>query len=63
MHKWIDTMTDDWPDPHDVLVLGKIKFPASVHVFGVVSDEDGIIPSHFFKKAENVINKVYSNVL
>ena len=41
----------------------KIKFPATVVVFGVVSSEDHIIPPHIFEVGLKVNTKVYLDVL
>ena len=37
-------------NPEDVPVVGKTKFPASVHVLSVVSSEGDVMPPHFFQK-------------
>ena len=42
-HCWIAT------NNRDVLRVLKTKFPATVMVFGVVSSEGHIMPSHFFE--------------
>ena len=41
----------------------KIKFPATVMVFGVVSSEGHIMPSHIFEDGLKVNTKVYLDVL
>ena len=41
----------------------KTKFPARVMVFGVVSSEGHIMPSHIFEVGLKVNTKVYLNVL
>ena len=41
----------------------KIKFPVTVMVFGVVSSEGHIMPSHIFEVGLKVNNKVYLDVL
>lgn len=49
--------------PEDACVVPKTKFPASVHVLGVVSSEGHVMPPYFFKKAETVTKEVYLEVL
>jgi len=58
----INRKSDRWLayNPEDV---ARTKFPANVHVLGVVSSEDDVMPSHFFKKGETVTKKVYFRVL
>ena len=41
----------------------KIKFPATVMVFGVVSSEDHIMPPHIFEGGLKVNTKVYLDVI
>ena len=41
----------------------KTKFPATVMVFGVVSSEGHIMPSHIFEVGLKVHTKVYLDVL
>ncbi|CAK9807113.1 Transposable element Tcb1 transposase [Anthophora quadrimaculata] len=47
----------------DVPVVGKTKFPASVHVLSVVSSEGDVMPPHFFQKGERITKEVYLEVL
>ena len=47
----------------DVPRVMKTKFPATVMVFGVVSSEGHIIPSHIFEFGLKVNTKVYLDVL
>ena len=47
----------------DVPRVMKIKLPAKVMVFGVVSSEDHIIPPHTFEVGFKVNSKVYLDVL
>lgn len=49
--------------PEKSCIVPKTKFPASVHVLGVVSSEGRIMPPHFFKKGETVTKEVYLRVL
>ena len=55
--KWTATNNRDVPR-----VL-KIKFPATVMVFGVVSREGHIMPPHIFEVGLKVNSKVYLDVL
>ena len=50
-------------NPEDVPVVGKTKFPASVHVLSVVSSEGDVMPPHFFQNGERVTKEVYLEVL
>lgn len=61
----INRRNDRWlaRDPEDVPVVSRTKFPANVHVLGVVSSEGDVMPPHFFQKGENVTKEVYVNVL
>lgn len=46
--------------------LGKVpqtKFPATVHVLGVVSSEGDVMPPHFFEKGQTITKEVYLRVL
>ena len=47
----------------NVLRVMKTKFPAMVMVFGVVSSEGHIMPSHIFEVSVKVNTKVYLDVL
>ena len=47
----------------DVPRVMKIKFPATVMVFGVISNEGHIIPPHIFEVGLKVNTKVYLDVL
>ena len=57
MKIWIAT------NNRDVTRLMKTKFPATVMVFGVVSSEGHIMPSHIFEVGLKVNTKVYLGVL
>ena len=57
MQIWIAT------NNRDVHRVMKTKFPATVMVFGVVSSEGHIMPSHIFKVSLKVNTKVYVDVL
>ena len=57
MQVWIATNNRDVPR------VMKTKFPATVMVFGVVSSEGHIMPSHIFKVGLKVNTKVYLDVL
>ena len=57
MQIWIATNNRDVPR------VVKIKFPAMVMVFGVVSIEGHIMPPHIFKVGLKVNTKVYLDVL
>jgi len=39
--------------------VARTKFPANVHMLGIVSSEGDVMPSHFFKKEETVTKEVY----
>ena len=52
-HRWIATNNRDVPR------VMKIKFPATVIVFGVVSSEGHIMPPHIFEVNLKVNTKVY----
>ena len=54
---WIATNNRDMPR------VMKTKFPATVMVFGVVSSESHIIPSHIFEVGLKVNTKVYLDML
>ena len=57
MQIWIAT------NNRDVLRVMKINFPATVMVFGVVSSEGHIMPTHIFEVGLKVNTKVYLDVL
>jgi len=38
----------------------RTKFPANVHVLGVVSNESNVMPSNFFMKKEIVTKSVFA---
>ena len=57
MQIWIATNNRDVPR------VMKIKFTATVMVFGVVSSEGHIIPAHIFEVGLKVNTKVYLDVL
>ena len=57
MQIWIATNNGD------MLRVMKIKFPATVMVFGVVSSEGHIMPPHIFEVGLKVNTKVYLDVL
>ena len=57
MQIWIVTNNGDVPR------VMKIKFPATVMVFGVVSSEGHIMPPHIFEVDLKVNTKVYLDVL
>ncbi|XP_076626017.1 uncharacterized protein LOC143344146 [Colletes latitarsis] len=61
----VNRRNDRWlaHNPEDVPVVGKTKFPASVHVLSVVSNEGDVMPPHFFQKGERVTKEVYLEVL
>ena len=56
-HRWIAKNNRDVPR------VMKIKFPATVMVFGVVSSEGHIMPPHIFEVGLKVNTKVYLDVL
>ena len=56
-HRWIATNNRDMPS------VMETKFPATVMVFGVVSNEGHIMPPHIFEVGLKVNTKVYPNVL
>jgi len=37
-------------DPEDVPIIARTKCPTNVHVLGVVSSKDDVMPPHFFAK-------------
>ncbi|CAH2005679.1 unnamed protein product [Acanthoscelides obtectus] len=41
----------------------RTKFPASVHVLGVLSSEGDVMPPHFFENGQTVNKEVYVQVL
>ena len=57
MQIWIATNNRDVPR------VMKTKFPATVMVFGVVSNEGHIMPTHIFEVGLKVNTKVYLDVL
>ena len=57
MQIWIATSNRDVPR------VMKTKFPATVMVFGVVSNEGHIMPPHIFEVGLKVNTKVYLEVL
>ena len=57
MQIWISTNNRDVPR------VMKTKFPATVMVFGVVSNEGHIMPPHIFEVGLEVNTKVYLDVL
>ena len=61
----INRQNDRWlaRDPADVPIMGRSKFPASVHVLSVVSSEGDVMQPHFFQKGETVTKEVYLRVL
>lgn len=61
----VNRKNDSWlaHDLEDAPVVARTKFPASVHVLGVVSSEGDVFPPHFFKKGETVTKVVYLRVL
>ena len=56
-HRWIATNNRDVPR------VMKIKIPATIMVFGVVSSEGHIMPPHIFEVGLEVNTKVYVDVL
>ena len=46
----VNRRNDRWiaKDPDEVLVVGRTKFPASLHVLLVISSEGDVMPPHFF---------------
>ena len=56
-HRWIATNNGDVPR------VMKMKFPATVMVFDVVSSEGHIMPPHIFEVGLKVNTKVYLDVL
>lgn len=60
-----NSQNDRWlaHDPDEVPIVSRTKFPASVHVLGVVSSEGDVMPPHFFAKGETVNKNVYLGVL
>lgn len=61
----VNRKNDRWlaHDPSDVPVVGRTKFPASVHVLSVVSSEGDIMPPYFFLKGQKITKEVYLSVL
>lgn len=61
----VNRRNDRWlaHNPEDVPVVGKTKFPASVHVLSVVSSEGDVMPPYFFKKGQMVTKEVYVDIL
>jgi len=61
----VNRRNDRWlaHDPEDVPIVARTKFPASVHVLGVVSSEGDVMPPHFFEKGQTVTKEVYLRVL
>ena len=57
MHRWIATNNRHVPR------VMKTKFPVTVMVFGVVSNEGHIMPPHIFEVGLKVNTKVYLDVL
>ena len=57
MHRWIAMNNRDVPR------VMNTKFPATVMVFGVVSSEGHIMPTHIFEVGLKVNTKVYLDVL
>ncbi|XP_011707025.1 PREDICTED: uncharacterized protein LOC105462195 [Wasmannia auropunctata] len=60
----INQRNDHWlaHNPEDV-PIARTKFPANVHVLGVVSSEGDVMSPYFFNKGENVTKEVYLRVL
>lgn len=65
VEEYLNRHNDRWlaRDPDEVPVVPRVKFPANVHVLGVVSSEGDVMPPHFFKKGETVTKEVYLDVL
>jgi inhibitor of nuclear factor kappa-B kinase subunit alpha len=61
----VNRRNDRWiaMDPEDVPIIGRTKFPASVHVLCVVSSDGDIMAPHFFQKGQTVNKEVYLNVM
>lgn len=61
----VNRRNDRWiaRDPEDVPVVGRTKFPASLHVLLVISSEGDVMPPHFFEKGQTITKEVYQNVL
>jgi hypothetical protein len=46
-------------DPDDVSFGSRIRFPSSICILGVVSNERDVMSPYFFKKGETVTKEVY----
>jgi len=60
MPKSIERMTEEWLayNPKGCLCCCQ-KFPANVHVLGIMSNQGDVMPLHFFKKGETVTKEVF----
>ena len=61
----VNSQNDRWlcRDPEEVPIVMCSKFPATVMVLGVMSNEGDVMPPHFFKKGESVTSEVYINIM
>lgn len=61
----VNRRNDRWiaMDLEDVPVIGKTKFPASVHVLCVVSSDGDVMSPHFFQKGQAVNKEVYLDIM
>lgn len=56
----INHMNERWftHDPEDVPIVATTKFPANVHVLGIVFSEDDVMLPHFCSKEEKSQKKM-----
>ncbi|UYV73697.1 ARMC8, partial [Cordylochernes scorpioides] len=61
----VNPRNDRWicKDPSEIPVVMHTKFPASVMVLGVISNEGDVMPPHFFEKGLRMNADTYINVL
>ena len=61
----VNRQNDRWlcHDPKQVPVVMSTKFPSTVMVLGVVSNEGDVMPPHFFKRGLRVNADIYIDVL
>ena len=50
-------------EPSEIPVVMHTKFPATVTVLGVISDEGDVMPPHFFQQGHRVNADAYIHVL
>lgn len=61
----VNHQNDRWlaREPASIPIVERDKYPAHVHVLGVVSSEGDVMPPHFFEDRETVNQFVYHRVL